>query len=102
MSEPLPQTATVISATKAWNVVGLKCAAVVAGSVPCVRLATLPVEVQMWTGRLGVLAVAAAFCEGQPWLTDLLAHLDCNRRLLADLLAAHLLGWATSRRRRAT
>lgn len=54
------------------------------------RLATLPAEVQTRAGHLGVLAAIAAFREGRPWLADLLAHLDRNRRLLGALLAAHL------------
>ena len=82
---------TVISAAKAWNVAGLKCAVVVAGSESMrARLTTLPPEIQTRAGHLGVLAAIAAFREGRPWLTDLLAHLDRNRRLLGDLLAAHL------------
>ncbi len=86
-----PQAATVISAAKAWNVAGLKCAVVVASSAGMrARLATLPAEVQTRAGQLGVLAAIAAFREGQPWLTGLLTQLDRNRRLLADLLAAHL------------
>ncbi len=86
-----PQAATVISAAKAWNVAGLKCAVVVAGSEAMrARLATLPAEVQTRAGHLGVLAAIAAFRDGRAWLTDLLAHLDRNRRLLADLLAIHL------------
>jgi cystathionine beta-lyase len=87
----LPPAVTVISAAKAWNVAGLKCAVVVAGSEALrARLATLPVEVQTRAGHLGVLAAIAAFREGRPWLRELLAHLDRNRRLLAALLATHL------------
>ncbi len=87
----LPQAATVISAAKAWNLAGLKCAVVVAGSdAQRARLATLPTEVQARAGHLGVLAAIAAYREGQPWLRELLAHLDRNRRLLAELLGAHL------------
>ena len=86
-----PKAATVISAAKAWNVAGLKCAVVVAGSEAMrARLATLPHEVQTRAGHLGVLAAIVAFREGRPWLADLLAHLDRNRRLLGALLAAHL------------
>jgi cysteine-S-conjugate beta-lyase len=89
--EVLPPAVTVISAAKAWNVAGLKCAVVVAGSEPLrARLATLPAEVQTRAGHLGVLAAIAAFREGRPWLRELLAHLDRNRRLLAALLATHL------------
>ena len=70
---------------------GLKCAVVVAGSAALrARLATLPAEVQTRAGHLGVLAAIAAFREGRPWLRELLAHLDRNRRLLAALLATHL------------
>jgi cystathionine beta-lyase len=48
--------------------------------------------VQSRTGQFGVMAAIAAFREGQPWLRDLLVHLDGNRRLLARLLAARLPG----------
>ncbi|MGH2345266.1 MAG: aminotransferase class I/II-fold pyridoxal phosphate-dependent enzyme, partial [Chloroflexota bacterium] len=86
-----PLAATVISAAKAWNIAGLKCAVAVAGSTEMrARLATLPVEVQSRAGHLGVLAAIAAYREGQPWLRDLLAHLDGNRTLLTHLLATHL------------
>jgi cystathionine beta-lyase len=82
---------TVTSAAKAWNLAGLKCAVVVAGSEAMrARLATLPVEVQVRAGHLGVLAAIAAFREGGPWLEGLLAHLDRNRKLLTQLLAAQL------------
>ena len=39
---------------------------------------------------LGVIANAAAFALGRPWLDDVIGYLDGNRRLLADLLAEHL------------
>jgi cystathionine beta-lyase len=82
---------TVISAAKAWNLAGLKCAVVVAGSSAMrSRLAQLPAEVQVRAGHLGVLAAIAAYRDGQPWLRGLLAHLDRNRSLLAQLLSAQL------------
>ena len=65
--EVLPPAVSVISAAKAWNVAGLKCALVVAGSEALrARLATLPAEVQTRAGHLGVLAAIAAFREGRP------------------------------------
>lgn len=89
--QTLPPAVTVISAAKAWNLAGLKCAVVVAGSDALrTRLGTLPAEVQTRAGHLGVLAAIAAFREGRPWLRALLAHLDRNRHLLTDLLAIHL------------
>lgn len=89
--EAAARAVTVISAAKAWNLAGLKCALVVAGSAALrAQLATLPTEVQTRAGHLGVLAATAAYREGRDWLTALLTHLDGNRRLLAQLLATHL------------
>ena len=82
---------TLASASKAWNVAGLKCAVAVAGSDAMrVQLSTLPEETPYRCGHLGVLAAVAAFRDGGPWLDGLLRRLDGNRRLLSDLLAAHL------------
>ena len=83
----------VVSASKAFNLAGLKAALVVAGS-PAVqdRLATLPPEVAYRAGHLGVLAGVAAYEEGDAWLDALLGHLDRNRRLLAELLARQVPG----------
>jgi cysteine-S-conjugate beta-lyase len=81
----------VTSASKAWNFPGLKCAVVVAGSRRTQELvAGIPREVRYGAGHLGLLASVAAFRDGGPWLDALLAHLDRNRRLLADLLGARL------------
>jgi cysteine-S-conjugate beta-lyase len=85
------RTVSFTSASKAFNLAGLKCAVAVTGG-PRTRsmLSRLPREVRYRAGILGVLAGVAAFREGGPWLDALLAHLDRNRALLADLLAAHL------------
>ncbi|HVA92392.1 MAG TPA: aminotransferase class I/II-fold pyridoxal phosphate-dependent enzyme [Chloroflexota bacterium] len=89
--EAAGNAATVISAAKGWNLAGLKCAVVVAGSEAIRgRLLTLPTEVRSRAGHLGVLAAIAAYRDGGPWLRGLLAHLDRNRTLLGQLLAEHL------------
>ena len=81
----------VVSASKAFNLAGLKAALVVAGSERVQsRLATLPVEVAYRAGHLGVLASTAAYDEGDDWLDALLLHLDRNRDLVGELLAQHL------------
>ena len=73
---------TVISAAKAWNLAGLKCAVIVAGSDEMrARLARLPGEIQARAGHLGVVAAIAAYRDGGAWLDGLLAHLDRNRVL---------------------
>jgi cysteine-S-conjugate beta-lyase len=82
---------TVTSASKAWNIAGLKCAVIVAGSQAMQSaLKKLPKEFQERTGHLGVIANIAAFEEGAPYLEGLLAHLDRNRTLLAELLGMYL------------
>jgi cystathionine beta-lyase len=43
-------------------------------------------------GQLGAIGSIAAFQEGGPWLDGVLASLDDNRRLLAELLADELPG----------
>ena len=84
---------TAVSASKAWNLPGLKCAQLVL---------TNDADAAVWAGvghlkehgasTLGVVANIAAFEEGGPWLGDVLDHLDGSRLLLADLLAEHLPG----------
>ena len=92
VSEPLGANAiTVTSVSKAWNVAGLKCAVMVAGSSPMQSaLKKLPKEFEERTGHLGVISSMAAFEEGAPYLDGLLAHLDRNRVLLAELLGVYL------------
>jgi len=82
----------VTSASKAYNLAGLKCALMVTASDPTTAvLRGLWPEVEWRTGLFGALAGVAAFAEeSDAWLASLNAALDRNRRLLADLLAAHL------------
>ncbi len=90
------------SASKTWNLAGLKAAALVASDAddpgtgdprgPSAILARLPPETPFHAGHFGVIANKAAFREGQEWLTQTLAILDRNRKLLADLLHAELPG----------
>jgi cystathionine beta-lyase len=82
---------TVTSASKAWNVPGLRCALAVPNG-PGLRdaLRALPWRATSGASILGVAANVAAYTEGQPWLAAVLAHLDRNRRLLADLLRERL------------
>jgi cystathionine beta-lyase len=81
------EAVAVVSASKAFNLAGLKAALLVAGS-PAVagRLSRLPEEVAYRCGHLGSIASVAAWESSDGWLDDLLAHLDRNRRLLAELL----------------
>jgi cystathionine beta-lyase len=80
-----------VSASKAWNLAGLKASQLVGtGRTARTVTARIPMEVTFTTGHLGVIAAAAAYREGGPWLADVVGLLDAQRRLLADLLAAEL------------
>lgn len=83
----------VTSASKAFNLAGLKCALMVTADADrAAVVASLPDEVEWRTGLFGALAAVAAFGgESDDWLDAQLAALDHNRHLLADLLAQHLL-----------
>jgi cystathionine beta-lyase len=81
-----------LSASKAWNLPGAKSALAVAGPGAVADLDRMPEEVGHGATHLGVVSHVAALREGVDWLDDLLAGLDQNRRLLADLLAEHLPG----------
>lgn len=86
-SEAAAEAFALVSASKAWNLPGLKAALALAGPASVGQLAAVPHEVYMGTGLLGVIAAEAAYRSGGPWLDELLVGLDANRTLLAELLA---------------
>ncbi len=81
-----------MSASKGWNLAGLKAALALAGPGAAADLARMPEEVGHGPSHVGVLAHTAALREGIAWLDAVLAGLDENRRLLTGLLAARLPG----------
>jgi cysteine-S-conjugate beta-lyase len=79
-----------VSASKAWNLPGLKAAVAFAGPDAGADLARMPEEVSHGPSHLGVLAHTAALRDGHEWLDAVLVGLERNRALLGNLLAAHL------------
>lgn len=80
---------SMVSASKAWNLAGLKCALLVAGEDAWAEARKASEDVS-WSAALpGVVANEAAFTAGEPWLATLIDALDGNRRLFASLLAEH-------------
>jgi cystathionine beta-lyase len=80
-----------LSASKAWNLAGLKCAAVVTASdAMAAAVSGLPPDSRWRVGHLGVLASVAALTDGRDWLDRLLLTLDRRREQLGGLLAARL------------
>lgn len=82
---------TVTSASKAWNIPGLKAAQVVL---------TASSDREIWesyftpdkvgVGTFGLIANAAAYADGREWLDGVLDRLESNQQLLSELLEQHL------------
>ncbi|HYP44047.1 MAG TPA: aminotransferase class I/II-fold pyridoxal phosphate-dependent enzyme [Propionibacteriaceae bacterium] len=91
--ETAGHTVTATSASKAWNLPGLKCAQLVISNQ-----ADAAVWEDIWflashgTSTLGAVANTAAYTGGREWLAGVLDYLDGSRRRLADLVAEHLPG----------
>ncbi|MDO9408386.1 MalY/PatB family protein [Patulibacter sp.] len=81
---------SLISASKAFNLAGLKAALLVTASDRArAAVARLP-PLGDHAGLLGIVGAEAAFTDGDPWLDAVLAQLDANRSLLGERLAAEL------------
>ena len=84
-------TIALLSASKAFNLAGLKCAAVVSASPRMAEVvARMPDDLRWRVGHFGVLATVAALTEGGEWLDRLLLTLDRRRTQLGGLLAERL------------
>ena len=82
---------TAVSVSKGWNLAGLKCAQLVFGNDDDLahwrRMALLAGH---GVSALGMIAAAAAWREGGPWLDHVLGYLRRNRDLLAEGLRRQL------------
>lgn len=80
---------SLVSASKGWNIPGLKCAQVIASSPTLAKRVNdaLPMEATFGTGHLGVIGSIAAYTDGGEWMSRVHAQLDHNRRLISKLLA---------------
>jgi cystathionine beta-lyase len=76
------------SASKAFNLAGLKAALVVTASDRAQDLVRRLTITPDQAGLLGVLAAEAAFSAGDAWLDDVLHQLDKNRALIDEQLPA--------------
>jgi cysteine-S-conjugate beta-lyase len=89
--EAADHTVTVVSASKGWNVAGLKCAQVVLTSErDVVRWRQIPFHERHGASTLGIVANVAAYREGDPWRQRAIRYLDGNRQLLARALSSEL------------
>lgn len=81
------QTVTLTSATKAFNIAGLRCALAVFGSEGLQdHFREVHRHIRGGLGSLGLQATEVAWREGQPWLDEVMAYLEGNRAFLAEFL----------------
>jgi len=75
------RTVTLTSASKAFNIAGLRCAVAHFGSRALRQRfdAAFPRHVRGGIGILGLYATIAAWRDGQPWLDEVVAYLQANR-----------------------
>lgn len=85
-----PRGFSLMSASKAWNLAGLKSALIIAGTKALGDLHRLSEHVAFGASGLGMKAHIAALRHGGPWLDELLVGLAENRRLFAELVAREL------------
>lgn len=85
------RTITLTSATKAFNIPGLRCSVAAFGSDALKRrFNALPRHVRGGLGSLGLEATEAVWRRGQPWLDQVLRYLDENRAFVARFLGEQL------------
>jgi cystathionine beta-lyase len=85
------RTVTLTSATKAFNIPGLRCAVAHFGSQALQeRYNALPRHIGGGIGLLGLYATIAAWRESQPWLDEVRCYLEANRDFTAGFLAERL------------
>ncbi|WP_255305066.1 MalY/PatB family protein [Microbacterium sp. 3J1] len=92
-AEAAAHTLTATSASKAWNLAGLKCAQIILSNDADAELWE---RIGFWAGHgtstLGVIANTAAYTAGSDWLDEVVEYLDGNRRMLAQLVEEKLPG----------
>lgn len=79
------------SASKGWNIPGLKCGIAVAGDAPAAAILAQRSDALL-ASHLGVHGSVAALRSARPWLDAAVAQIDANAKLLAKLLAEQLPG----------
>ena len=86
-------TLTATSASKAWNLPGLKCAQVIlTNEADRKHWADMGMFASHGASNPGVVANIAAFRRGEAWLDEVLGYLDDSRRLLDGLIRQQLPG----------
>ena len=78
---------SVTSASKGWNIAGLKCAIIISQNEKMnEKLKELPIAMHYRSSLLGAFASVAAFESGEVWLESVIRNLDDNRKLISSLI----------------
>lgn len=81
----------ITSASKSWNLAGLKCAQIVTQHPDMhEKLNGLPISTGFRASILGAWASYSAYEDGEKWLDAVLKNIDDNRKYLAKLLKKYL------------
>jgi cystathionine beta-lyase len=87
------RTITFTSATKAFNIAGLRCAVAVMGSAELKRrFDAIHRNIRGGLNGLGVAATRVAWTECEGWLAEVLGYLQANRDFLSDFVRDQLPG----------
>lgn len=81
---------SVFSASKGWNLTGIKAALLIAGEGASRELDAVPPDAAFGASHLGVLAHTAALSFGRDWLRTAVLELHARRDFLGSLLERHL------------
>lgn len=82
-------TITALSASKTWNLPGLKCAQIVATDPELLATLRRPETFAgLEPATIGAIANAAAYRDGEPWRVGAVAYLTGNRAAFAEAVAA--------------
>ncbi len=86
------RTITVTSATKAFNIPGLRTAVAHFGSATLQKRfnTVIPRHTRGGIGLLGLYATIAAWRHADPWLDEVRSYLEANRDLVAEFLAREI------------
>lgn len=82
---------TSMSASKAWNLAGFKCAQLILNDDDLAGADAFSFDLH-GTATPGLFANVAAFEAGEPWLDEVIAYLEENQRTMHELLAEELPG----------
>ena len=84
-----PRGFSITSASKAWNLAGLRTALIIGGGETGADRGSMAEVVSHGPAHLATIAHVAAFDDGRGWLDEVLTGLRANRALLARLLPEH-------------